>query len=344
MSLDIEVKKCFEDFTLDIQLKSEDNRIGVLGESGSGKSMLLKCIAGVITPDEGHIIINDVTFFDSGRNINRRPQERRVGYLFQNYALFPNMTVEKNIGVGLRGEKKAKKKRIDELIGEYHLEGLGKRYPWELSGGQQQRTALARMMACHPEIILMDEPYSAMDDSLKQEMQREMSVFLRRYSGNLVFVSHSPEEVYRFGREIGIIHDGKILQINDRDVIFRRPESLQAARLTGFDNIARAEKTGDFEINVPAWGIYLKTEIPVPARDVYAAIRSKDIRQGEPGEENTFPVQMETDWETAFWSQYLIRKTPEAEALCWKSQKDRKIGEKVWVCLPKDKLLLFVKS
>ena len=103
------------------------------------------------------------------------------------------------------------------------MEGLEKRRPAELSGGQQQRTALARMMACMPEIILMDEPYSAMDESLKREMQREMSVFLKRYKGNLIFVSHSREEVYRFGREIAVIHDGKVLRMDGRDAIFEQP-------------------------------------------------------------------------------------------------------------------------
>lgn len=343
MSVDIAVKKYFGDFTLDIQFQSQDNRIAVLGESGSGKSMLLKCIAGVMTPDEGHIIINDVTFFDSGKNIHLRPRQRRVGYLFQNYALFPNMTVEKNIGIGLREKKETKKKIVASLIEEYHLEGLEKRRPAELSGGQQQRTALARMMACMPEIILMDEPYSAMDESLKREMQREMSVFLKRYKGNLIFVSHSREEAYRFGREIAVIHDGKVLRMDGRDAIFEQPGSLQAARLVGFDNIEKGRKTDDFEVLVPAWGMRLKTETPVPEQDVYVAIRSRDIRRGSAGEENAFLAELTADWERPFYGQYLLKTAPEAKALCWVSEKNGETGEKAWICLPKNKLLLLGK-
>lgn len=344
MAVDIAVKKYFEDFTLDIQFVSEDNRIAVLGESGSGKSMLLKCIAGVVTPDEGRIIINDVTFFDSEKGINLRPQQRRVGYLFQNYALFPNMTVEKNIGIGIRCGKEEKKKRVAALIEEYHLKGLEKRYPGELSGGQQQRTALARMMACAPEIILMDEPYSAMDESLKQEMQREMSEFLRKYKGSLVFVSHSQEEVFRFGREIAVMHEGEILQMDDRNRVFHRPQSLQAARLTGFDNIEAAVKTDDFEIFVPAWDMALKTEMPVPDGQVYVAIRSGDMCLGVPGDENAFLLGIENDLEMPFFSQYLLRKKAGAGALLWKSEKGRGTEETEWICLPKDKLLLLAES
>ncbi len=242
MSVDIAKKKYFGDFTLDIQFQSQDNRIAVLGESGSGKSMLLKCIAGVMTPDEGHIIINDVTFFDSGKNIHLRPRQRRVGYLFQNYALFPNMTVEKNIGIGLREKKETKKKIVASLIEEYHLEGLEKRRPAELSGGQQQRTALARMMACMPEIILMDEPYSAMDESLKREMQREMSVFLKRYKGNLIFLCPTAGKRYiGSGGEIAVIHDGKVLRMDGRDAILNSPEVFRRPGWLALIILKRAE-------------------------------------------------------------------------------------------------------
>ena len=343
MSLEVRIRRTLRDFSLETAFTTSDGVLGILGASGCGKSMTLRCIAGVETPDEGRIVLNGRVLFDSAAGINLPPQRRRVGYLFQNYALFPNMTVEKNIGIGLREKKETKKKIVASLIEEYHLEGLEKRRPAELSGGQQQRTALARMMACMPEIILMDEPYSAMDESLKREMQREMSVFLKRYKGNLIFVSHSREEVYRFGREIAVIHDGKVLRMDGRDAIFEQPGSLQAARLVGFDNIEKGRKTDDFEVLVPAWGMRLKTETPVPEQDVYVAIRSRDIRRGSAGEENAFLAELTADWERPFYGQYLLKTAPEAKALCWVSEKNGETGEKAWICLPKNKLLLLGK-
>ena len=174
--------------------------------------MTLRCIAGIETPDKGRIVINGKTVFDSEKGINLKPQKRRIGYLFQNYALFPTMTVEQNIRCGYRGAKiPPPEKNVADLIRRYHLEGLEKRLPSQLSGGQQQRVALARMMIGEPEAILLDEPFSALDSYLKDVLQREMQDFLKDYPGDMILVTHSRDEAYKFCRELSIVHEGRIL-------------------------------------------------------------------------------------------------------------------------------------
>lgn len=159
MGLVVDIKKKMEDFQLDVRFHSEASRIGILGASGCGKSMTLKAIAGIDTPDAGEIVINGRELYHSGHRINIRPQKRNIGYLFQNYALFPTMTVAKNIEAGLKGAKQEKQKRVDEMLRIFRLDGLKDRMPKELSGGQQQRVALARIMAYEPAVILLDEPF-----------------------------------------------------------------------------------------------------------------------------------------------------------------------------------------
>ena len=194
MAVSINIEKNFRDFSLKVKFEGSSAAIGLLGASGSGKSMTLRCIAGIETPDKGKIIINGKTVFDSEAGINLKPQKRRIGYLFQNYALFPTMTVEQNISCGHRGGKASIREKVADLIRRYHLEGLEKRYPSQLSGGQQQRVALARMMIGEPEAILLDEPFSALDGYLKDVLQREMQDFLQDYKGCLLYTSQSPRD------------------------------------------------------------------------------------------------------------------------------------------------------
>ncbi len=178
MSLQVDVKKKLGNFSLEVAFQTEGRWHGILGASGCGKSMTLKMIAGIITPDEGRIVIGDRVLFDSAAGINLSPQKRRTGFLFQNYALFPNMTVEKNIACGLCDGDKAK---VYELIETLQLHGLEKRYPSQLSGGQQQRVALARCLACEPQLIMLDEPFSALDEFLKERLQQEVKRVLQNY-------------------------------------------------------------------------------------------------------------------------------------------------------------------
>ena len=189
MAIELDIQKNFKGFSLDVRLKGQDGPIGILGASGSGKSLTLKSIAGIEHPDQGHIQIGDHVLYDSDSRICLKPQKRNVGYMFQNYALFPTMTVEQNVGAGLAGNKKKKQEQVQKMIRHFRLEGLEKRLPRELSGGQQQRVALARIMAYEPSVILLDEPFSALDVFLKDRLQQEMMELLSDYDGTVILRS-----------------------------------------------------------------------------------------------------------------------------------------------------------
>ena len=195
MAVKVNIEKNFRDFSLKVDFEGSSAAIGLLGASGSGKSMTLRCIAGIETPDKGRIVINGKTVFDSEKGINLKPQKRRIGYLFQNYALFPTMTVEQNIRCGYRGEKSSAREKVADLIRRYHLEGLEKRLPSQLSGGQQQRVALARMMIGEPEAILLDEPFSALDAKIRAQMREELKKIQEELKITVVFVTHDQEDV-----------------------------------------------------------------------------------------------------------------------------------------------------
>ena len=200
MSLSVDIKKRLGSFQLDVSFEAQDatETLALLGASGCGKSMALKCIAGIERPDEGRIVLNDRVLFDSAAHVDMPVQQRRVGYLFQNYALFPTMTVLDNVLVGVReGSRDERRERALAQIRTFRLEGLEDHRPAELSGGQQQRCALARIMANDPELLLLDEPFSALDGFLRWQLELELSDTLKAFPGGVVFVTHSRDEVYR---------------------------------------------------------------------------------------------------------------------------------------------------
>ena len=212
MAIDLEIRKRYGDFRLDVKFSGGDEIIALLGASGCGKSLTLRCIAGIEKPDRGKIIINGATLFDSERRINLSPQERRTGLLFQSYALFPNMTVQQNIQAGARREKNsAQRARLTEsVIESFGLRRLVNRYPSQLSGGQQQRVALARILVSGPRILLLDEPFSAMDSHLRFQLEREVGEVLRGFGKTVILVSHDQEEVYRLADKIAVMNAGRI--------------------------------------------------------------------------------------------------------------------------------------
>ena len=223
MEIRVRINKTVGDFKLNIDFQSASGRIGILGASGCGKSMTLKCIAGIETPDEGEIYVGDEALFDSWKNINVKPQKRKIGYLFQNYALFPTMTVAENIESGLSGRKEEKKQRVQEMIEKFQLWGLENRLPKELSGGQQQRVALARIMAYSPDVILLDEPFSALDAFLKEQLQRELTETFSDYPGIVIMVSHSVDEIFKFCDELLVVHQGHNMDYGKTKDIFKDP-------------------------------------------------------------------------------------------------------------------------
>lgn len=212
MKLEVDIYKKLKEFDLNVHFMVEDECVGLMGPSGSGKSMTLKCIAGIETPDSGRIVYNDKIFFDSEKKINLTPQKRNVGYLFQSYALFENMDVYHNIECGLKAHQKDHiDERIEEMLKLFHISELSKRYPRQLSGGEKQRVALARVFAYEPDIMLLDEPFSALDEDLKLELRKELNQLLKQYRNPVIFVSHNQKEVNEICDQQYKIRRGELL-------------------------------------------------------------------------------------------------------------------------------------
>lgn len=243
---------------MDIKFEIDNSTLALLGPSGCGKSMTLKCIAGIESPDEGEIILNGKTLFNSKKKINIAPQYRKVGLLFQSYALFPNMNLKENIIMGIPKHKYNKEKIAQEVIRDFSLQGLEKNYPHQLSGGQQQRVALARMIVNEPEILMLDEPFSALDEYLKWQIERELMDIISKHRGEIIYVSHNKDEVFRISDTIAVINNGSIEEIDDKSNLFKHPKSIFSATLAGYKNISRAKKIDNHRILAIDWDIELK--------------------------------------------------------------------------------------
>lgn len=327
MSLFVEIRKRLSDFVLDARFETDDPVTGLLGASGCGKSMTLKCIAGVETPDEGRIVLDGETLFDSERGINLPPQKRGVGYLFQHYALFPHMTVEKNILCGLHGEKDkaVRRQRLREMIEMLQLEGLEKHRPAQLSGGQAQRAALARMLVNKPRLLLLDEPFSALDSHLRDQLQPHFLSLLRSYGRQAVLVTHSRDEAYHLCSRLCVMDGGRILRAGGTKEVFADPGSEPAARLTGCKNIARAVKAGEYEVDVPEWGIRLTAAKPVPDDIRAVGLRAHYFHPRAAA--NRFAVRLDSELEEPFEWILLFRyegQDTASPALWWRMPKDKK--------------------
>ncbi|MDO4647562.1 MAG: ATP-binding cassette domain-containing protein [Eubacteriales bacterium] len=327
MSLLVDIEKDYGDFCLSCHLQSEKGVLGLLGASGSGKTMILKCIAGIVTPDRGKIILNGRTLFDSEQKVNLPPQKRKVGYLFQNYGLFPNMTLEKNILCGIQWEKDKNKRavRAQEMIHKMELTGLEKRKPDELSGGQQQRTALARILVGQPEILLLDEPFSALDAFLRDRLVANLKHTLVEYGKDVILVTHSRDEIYRLCQETALISEGKILNQGKVNEIFASPGSIRGANLTGCKNISKAVKTGEKEVHVPGWNMTFQTENPVGEHLAAIGIRAHyfDPELEENSGEVEFLEEIEEPFEWILKFRYVHGKESEPD-LWWRLPKDRR--------------------
>lgn len=303
-SLKVDINKKLKEFDLEVDFELKNQSFGILGPSGCGKSMTLKSIAGIVTPDSGVISLDldkETVYFDSSKKINLKPQKRNVGYLFQNYALFPNMTVEENIAAGL--SKDSDGKIVEEMIRRFHLEGLEKRYPRQLSGGQQQRVALARILAYGPDVILLDEPFSAMDTYLKEQLRMELINLLRDFNGFTVMVTHDRDEAFQFCDELIVLDKGKIIAKGNTYEIFENPRKVQVARITGCKNISKIEIIDDYHLKALDWGIALKTDKKISKDIKYAGIRAHDFAPAGEGDvniistENSEVVEMPFEWE-----------------------------------------------
>ena len=327
MSLHVDIRRRLGGFTLDVSFTAENGITSLLGASGCGKSMTLKCIAGIEKPDEGRIELDGRVLFDSERKINLPPQKRRVGYLFQNYALFPNMTVEQNILCGLNREKDkaARQARLRDMMRMMQLEGLEHRKPAQLSGGQQQRVALARILVNDPQILLLDEPFSALDGHLRDSLKVELRDLLERFGREVLMVTHDRSEAYNMSREIAVMDRGRILALKPTKALFADPGSVQAAILTGCKNIAPAVKTGEYEVEVPDWGLRLETRQRVGDSLCAVGIRAHYFNPA--AQQNRFPVRFVEEMEEPFETTLQFRYAGQAQdsaPIWWRLTKDKK--------------------
>lgn len=353
MALEVAIKKHYANFDLDVNFHTQKGILGVLGASGCGKSMTLKCIAGIETPDEGKIILNGRVLFDSEKKINLSPQKRNIGYLFQNYALFPHMNVKENIAVGIKN-KEDRQKIIDKYLKVFHLEDLQKAYPRNLSGGQQQRVALARIFASKPDILMLDEPFSALDDFLKWQVELELAKILRLYGKNVLFVSHNRDEIYRFCDDIVVLSRGKIVSASTKKELFEKPNTLAASKLSGCKNHSRIIKIDEFRCRAIDWNIDLAVRVSIKDDDKYIGIRAHElivvddedqIRQKDINVENFIIEEL---IENIFSIVIMLKKPQslsairlEVEKKYW--QNNKKIGDEIWVKLPSDKIFILAK-
>jgi molybdate transport system permease protein len=288
--LSVDLGKRYPGFRLDVQFATNHRALGLLGASGSGKSMTLRAIAGLERPDEGRIVLNGRVLFDSKSGVSLSPAARRIGVVFQDSALFPHLTVRQNIAFGLSGPDR------DRIALDWaravHIESHLDRYPGQLSGGQQQRVALARALAMRPDALLLDEPFSALDLHLRRRLEEELRAVLASYPGAVVLVTHDRDEAFRLCEQLAVLSNGRVDAAGSRDDLFASPRTLASARITGCKNLARMRPVDQHHIRVDDWGCILRVDAHVHDA-TFAGIRSHHVRiVDESSGENTFPCEI----------------------------------------------------
>lgn len=306
MSLVLDIEKQLGNFHLKTAVECGNEVLSLLGASGCGKSMTLKCIAGIEKPDRGRIVVDGHVLFDSEQGINLSVQKRQVGMLFQNYALFPNMTVATNIRMGTRREGGCDEATLRSVMERFGLLEAADLYPHQISGGQQQRTALARILISKPDILLLDEPFSALDSHLRFRMEEEIRSVIRSFGKTVVLVSHNRDEVFRLSDQVAIMHNGKIDRAGKKTEVFRDPQTVNAATLTGCKNISPVKILDAHHFLATDWGLtFCVSAIPEDAG--YVGIRMHFICPGEG--ENTFACSVTEEIENPFSYTVMLKKS-----------------------------------
>lgn len=336
MSLSVSIKKSFPAFTLDVDIEAGNETIGWLGESGCGKSLTMRCIAGIETPDEGKIVVNGKTFFEreAGKRpaVNLSPQERKTALLFQNYMLFPNLTVAENVAAGIdrklpKGERNA---QVDAELKRFGLDGFGKRYPSQLSGGQQQRVALARMLAAKPDILMLDEPFSALDAHLKGVLEQNLAGLFETFHGTILYVSHDIDEALRFCDRIAVIEKGHVMEVSTGNNLVNNPQSAASIRLSGCKNTTPAHRIDDHRVFLPAWGIEVETDKSAPENLTYMGVRAFFLERAEEPGRNTYRVRVVRASDSRFDRSVLLEfldRTPGSDPVVEQTENEMKYLE-----------------
>ena len=367
MSLEVNIRKSFSSFTLDVACEAGDETLGFLGASGCGKSLTMRCIAGIETPDEGRIVVNDRVFFDSERKINLTPQQRKTALLFQSYMLFPNLTVAENVAAGIGRE--ASKADRDALVAaelkRFGLEGFDRRYPAQLSGGQQRGGAGARMRAAGRGFLMRAEPFSALDAHLKSVLEQNLVSLFDAFHGTVLYVSHDIDEALRFCDRIAVVEAGRITETGTGDDLVNRPQSLAGVKLSGCKNATAAVRTGEHRVRLPKWGIEAATSAAVPEDVKALGVRAFFLQRVDGPGENCYRVRVDRVSDSRFERTVLLgfldRDESEAptvsrtddemkylhQHLFWRVDKlavpvDElpHEGEELWIRIPPDKVYL----
>ena len=296
--LEVRVKRNLPGFKLDVAFSVDQEILAILGPSGSGKTMTLQCISGLIRPDEGYVNLNGKVLLDTSNKINLPARLRKVGFVFQNYALFPHLTVNQNIAYGIRHlDSNEINDRVAELLEKMNIPKLGERFPRQLSAGQQQRVAVARALAPEPEVLLLDEPFSALDSLVKERLQLELQVLHNFYRGIILFVTHDLTEGYKFSSKIAVFESGHIVQHDAKEKVITSPSNHTVARLVGFKNlmegsVVKINRTA-VTIDVPELGGNIKAIVPASThlkinQRITVGVRPEYVQIKQQPGENTF--------------------------------------------------------
>ena len=345
MKLVVNIEKRLRDFTLAANFTLTDTTLALLGASGSGKSMTLKCIAGLERPDRGQIVLNERILFDSEKGINLPPQARNIGYLFQNYALFPNMTVRENIIFALDGSQEEKERIFRENVARFSLEGLESAYPAGLSGGQQQRVAFARILARGADVLLLDEPLSALDTHLKWQIETALREILTMQDISAILVTHDRDEAFRIAQEIATVDRGQLTPPMDKHELFRNPGTRAATTLTGCKNISAAHRVDETHVAATDWGITLR--VANAATDVrHIAVRAHYLVLASKNDVDALPARITEVIESTFTYIVMLRFADGAMPIRWEIDKatwhahEAGIGDTLYFNFPIEELML----
>lgn len=371
MSLSVSIKKRFPSFTLDVNIEAGNETLGWLGESGCGKSLTMRCIAGIETPDEGKIVVNGKTFFEreAGKraSVNLTPQERKTALLFQNYQLFPNLTVEENVAAGIsrKTPKAERAMQVQAELKRFGLEPFGKRYPSQLSGGQQQRVALARMLAAQPDILMLDEPFSALDAHLKGMLEQNLAGIFESYKGTILYVSHDIDEALRFCDRIAVVENGHIAEMTSGNSLVNNPQSKAGIKLSGCKNVTPAIYIDDHSVFLPAWGIEVITASATPKDVCCLGVRGFFLERSSGPGANTFRTRVVRTSDSRFDRSVLLEfldRAPNADVAVGQAENDMRFlkqhlfwrvdklkvpekelpnkGDEIWIRIPPEKVYL----
>jgi molybdate transport system ATP-binding protein len=354
--LDFDFEYRLNGFTLTPALTTERGVTALYGPSGAGKSLTLLCLVGLRRPVRGWVRLNGRTLFDAMTGIHVPPHLRRMALVFQEYALFPHMTVARNLAYGLRGITRTDARdRVHAMLRILRLEGFAHRYPGELSGGQRQRVALGRGLIVQPELLLLDEPFSALDQMERERLRTEVLELLQGFGGSTILVTHNLQEAYLMARQIAVIDSGRILQIGPRDELLQHPRDRRVAQHVGATNIFEGAVTRDDSgSSIIAWHgeqLAFSGALPPTGPDVEFCIRPEHVRLVWPERraeranilhgQITGEVERGTDYLLRFRADGPAARAGEIVINCSEHLHylmKLRVGKHLWISLPPDKL------